>query len=233
MDLVKYWKSGKRLKKWSRMVKNCEADIIDIANYLEEDVKEYTPSNPKMILRPFTLTPPEDVKVVIVGQDPYYTKGTADGLCFSMAGQTPVNSLLNIFKAVKHDYPDDFIMPSNGSLRSWAVQGVLLINKSFTTKLGEANHHPYIYMGIISEIIAILTERDKKIIWLLWGANAQELSSEIGQKGVIIKACHPSPRNVQKGGIHPFINSGHFKLTNQELEKQGKIPINWLSVCES
>lgn len=165
-----------------------------------------------------------DVKVVIIGQDPYHGEGQAHGLCFSVKrGVEPPPSLKNIFKELEIELG---IKPSScGELTSWAKQGVLLLNATLTVRAGQANSHKGIGWEIFTDkIIEILNNREKPIVFLLWGANAKkkaELLTNPNHK--ILTAAHPSPLSAYNG----FWNCGHFAETNNFLKSIGESPVCW------
>ncbi len=165
-----------------------------------------------------------DVKAVIIGQDPYHGEGQAHGLCFSVKrGIEPPPSLKNIFKELEIELG---IKPSScGELTSWAKQGVLLLNATLTVRAGQANSHKDIgWETFTNRIIEILNNREKPIVFLLWGANARKKAELItNPKHKILTAAHPSPLSAYNG----FWNCGHFAETNNFLKTMGDSPINW------
>lgn len=176
------------------------------------------------IFSAFKLTPFKDVKVVIIGQDPYHGEGQAHGLCFSvMPGiQTPP-SLVNIFKEIADDIGG--YVPDNGYLVPWAKQGVLLLNSVLTVREGQPNsHRPLGWEEFTDAVIKSLNKKDNKIVFLLWGNNAKQKASLIDQdKHFVLTASHPSPLSAYNG----FFGCKHFSKTNELLEKSGQKAINW------
>lgn len=190
------------------------------------------------IFKAFELCPLENVKVVIMGQDPYYTiiddEPVAMGCSFSTArhnGLPP--SLKNIYIEIKRDYPD-FNIPHHGDLTSWAKQGVLLLNASLTTIHNTPNAHAGLWDPFIFQIIRLIASKNKEIVFLLWGRSSQSLISSIisSAKHHFLKASHPSPMAYNKGRT-PFEGCGHFKETNMILSKIGKPEINWNTLIAS
>ena len=178
-----------------------------------------------LIFNAFNTTPFEEVKVVIIGQDPYHGPGQAQGLCFSVApGIKPPPSLVNIFKEIRSDLGIR-ITGTNGDLSSWARQGVLLINAALTVRAGEPmSHANFGWMHFTDAVIRILSEKKSNLVFLLWGKFAQEKQTLIdGKKHYILKATHPSPFSADKG----FFGCRHFSKTNELLIKNGFDPIDW------
>ena len=165
-----------------------------------------------------------DTKVVILGQDPYHGKDQAHGLSFSVRkGVAIPPSLLNIYKEL-HDDLGCYI-PNNGYLKPWADQGVLLLNASLTVRAGVANSHRNIGWEIFTDkVIEILNERDKPVIFILWGANARSKKKYITNKQhYIIESPHPSPLSAHNG----FFGSKPFSRANEILKSLGEEPIDW------
>uniref|UniRef100_A0A6B2LBL8 Uracil-DNA glycosylase n=1 Tax=Arcella intermedia TaxID=1963864 RepID=A0A6B2LBL8_9EUKA len=165
-----------------------------------------------------------DLKVVILGQDPYHGKGQAMGLSFSVQrGVAVPPSLKNIFKELKNDIPN-FTVPTHGNLESWAKQGVLLLNTVLTVQQGIPNSHKGKgWETLTNEIIKHISKNSKNIVFLLWGADAQKKRDLINEgKHKVFIAAHPSPL-AKKG----FIGCKHFSQTNEYLCKNDKSPIQW------
>ena len=166
----------------------------------------------------------EDCKVLILGQDPYHGKGQAHGYAFSVKkGVRTPPSLLNIYKEM-HDDIGTYI-PDNGYLKKWADQGVLLLNTSLTVRAGEPNSHEKLGWEILTDrIIKLLNDREKPIVFILWGRNAQSKEPFItNPKHLIIKSPHPSPFSASRG----FFGSKPFSRTNGFLKSVGQEPIDW------
>lgn len=171
----------------------------------------------------FRLTPLPKVKVVVVGQDPYHNEGQAMGLSFSVPRGVKIPpSLLNIFKETESCIPG-FKMPSHGDLTRWAQQGVLMLNKCWTVIPHKAGSHKNIWMGGTNRAVKALIAHNSKIIWVLWGNEAQKLTKIIGEKGFKLTAAHPSPLSASRG----FFGCGHPKLINEQLIKLGEKPVDW------
>lgn len=172
----------------------------------------------------FEKTPFSNLKVVILGQDPYHNKGQAHGLSFSVPdGVTKPPSLINIFKEIKNDLGLD--IPLNGNLEKWASQGVLLLNASLSVRQNEPGSHSSIgWLQFTDQVIKKISDEKEGIIFLLWGKFAQEKQSLIDEtKHFVLKAAHPSPFSADKG----FFGCKHFSKTNELLMKQNKQPIDW------
>lgn len=176
------------------------------------------------IFNSLKLTSYEDVKVVILGQDPYHGKGQAHGLAFSVQKGVPKPpSLLNIFKELKDDlgYP----IPGHGNLESWARQGVLLLNTVLTVREGQANSHQGKGWEIFTDtVIGHLSKREDPVIFLLWGAPAGKKEALIDERHRVLKSVHPSPLSAHRG----FFGSRPFSRTNDILRDMGKEPIDWM-----
>lgn len=176
------------------------------------------------IFSAFELTPLSEVKVVILGQDPYHNVGQAHGLCFSVRPDVEIPpSLVNIYKEL-HDDLGCYI-PNNGYLVKWAKQGVLLLNTVLTVRAHQANSHRGIgWEEFTNAAISILNEQDRPIVYILWGAPAQKKKAMLNNpKHLILEAPHPSPLSAYRG----FFGSRPFSKTNAFLEKNGLAPIDW------
>lgn len=170
------------------------------------------------------LTPLKDVKVVIIGQDPYHDVGQAHGLCFSVKpGIAVPPSLVNIYKELHDDLGCD--IPNNGYLIKWAKQGVLMLNTVLTVRAHEANSHKGRgWEQFTDAIISAVNQEDRPIVFILWGAPAQKKCDMLNNpKHLILKAPHPSPLSAYRG----FFGSKPFSKTNAFLEKNGLTAIDW------
>lgn len=166
-----------------------------------------------------------DIKVVILGQDPYHGQDQAHGLCFSVKpGIKPPPSLVNMYKELATDI-DGFEMPTHGYLQSWAEQGVLLLNTVLTVEAGQAHSHKHLgWEQFTDRVIQTLSDHTEGVVFLLWGAHALKKGKTIDKnKHHILKAPHPSPLSAHRG----FFGCGHFSQANQLLINQGKTPITW------
>lgn len=170
------------------------------------------------------FTPYQDVKAVILGQDPYHGPNQAHGLSFSVKpGVQAPPSLVNIFKELMDDL--GCYIPNNGYLKKWADQGVMLLNASLTVRAGQANSHSTIGWELFTDkVIRTLNEREDPVVFILWGRNAQAKQSFItNPRHCIIKSAHPSPLSAHAG----FFGSKPFSKTNRFLVSIGKEPIDW------
>ena len=169
-------------------------------------------------------TPFENVKVVVLGQDPYHGVGQAHGLSFSVKPSVKVPpSLVNIYKELENDLS---IPPANhGFLNQWAEQGVLLLNSVLTVEAGKAgSHQKKGWETFTDKIIEVINQEHDGVVFLLWGAYAQKKGRYIDrQKHCVLESVHPSPLSAYRG----FLGCGHFSKTNDYLLSRGKVPINW------
>ncbi|MBT3622411.1 MAG: uracil-DNA glycosylase [Flavobacteriales bacterium] len=200
-------------------------DFKKIISELSAERKHHTifPEN-EMIFNAFNQTNIDELKVVILGQDPYHGKGQAHGLSFSVPeGVKTPPSLRNIFKELKSDL--NLPISNNGNLSTWAEQGVLLLNSTLTVREKEAGSHQKIGWEIFTDnIIKKISDKKEGIIFLLWGAFAQKKSALIDkEKHHILTAAHPSPFSAYRG----FLGCKHFSKTNKILINNNKQPINW------
>ncbi len=172
----------------------------------------------------FNFTSFDQVKVVIIGQDPYHGEGQAHGLCFSVQkGVAIPPSLLNIYKEINRDLK--IPIPNHGSLINWAKQGVLLLNATLTVEANKAGSHQNKgWEEFTDKVVEILNKEKEGLVFVLWGSYAQKKGAHIDQKKhLVLKSVHPSPLSAHRG----FLGSGHFSKINKYLEKHGKTPINW------
>jgi uracil-DNA glycosylase len=178
------------------------------------------------IFNAFSKTPFSEVKVVILGQDPYHGPHQAHGLSFSVQkGVATPPSLQNIYKELATDIPG-FTIPRTGDLTEWAEQGVLLLNATLTVQAANAgSHQKKGWEKFTDTVIKTISDKKEGVVFILWGAYAQSKAELIdGHKHLIIKSTHPSPLAVSRGG---FFGSKPFSKTNAYLEKHGEKPINW------
>ena len=177
------------------------------------------------VFNAFALTPADEVKVVILGQDPYHGLNQAHGLCFSVHNNVKIPpSLRNIYKELQSDI-NGFTMPKHGNLTRWASQGVLLLNTVLTVDEGNANSHKGKgWERFTDTVIMQISEHLNDVVFLLWGNPAQQKIKLINTaKHHILTSVHPSPLSAHRG----FFGSGHFSQTNHILSKLNKRPINW------
>ena len=212
---------------WDEVLK----DLFSSGNYgkIREFLKsEYSLHTvyPSMydIFNAFKITPYKSIKAVILGQDPYHEPGQAHGLCFSVKEGTKLPpSLVNIYKEL---YSDLGIKPSeSGDLTAWAKQGVLLLNTTLTVRRGVANSHSKCgWTEFTDEVIKKISEREKPVVFILWGGNARAKKSLIDlSRHFVIESAHPSPLSCYNG----FFGSKPFSRTNEILKSLGETPIDW------
>lgn len=197
----------------------------ELHNFLKREYATYT-IYPDMydIFQAFEWTPFEQVKVVILGQDPYHNPNQAHGLSFSVKPGVPVPpSLKNIYQELSNDLGIPAV--NHGYLKAWATQGVLMLNTVLTVRAGAANsHRNHGWEQLTDQAISALSAKKEPVVFILWGKPAQEKIRLIDQeKNMIITAPHPSPLSAYRG----FFGSKPFSKTNQALINYGLKPINW------
>ncbi|SDA57946.1 uracil-DNA glycosylase [Methanobrevibacter millerae] len=193
-----------------------------IMEFIDEEYETKTVYPPRdEVFNAFKLTPLKDVKVVILGQDPYHEAGQAHGLCFSTPEGRPIpRSLKNIFKEIQSEYGYD--IPESGCLESWARQGVFLLNTVLTVREGEANSHSDCGWQIFTDrVIEILNNQEQPIVFLLWGKQAEKKKDLLDNENhLVLITSHPSPFSARRG----FLGCNHFKLCNEFLREN---EIDW------
>lgn len=199
--------------------------FIRLTNFVRQEYKTttvYPPGN--LIFNAFNLCPFQEVKVVIIGQDPYHGEHQAHGLCFSVNDgiQFPP-SLKNIFKEIENDL--GIGIPQSGNLTRWAQQGVLMLNATLTVRAHQAGSHQRKgWEEFTDAAIRALTEKREHLVFILWGAYAQKKGAFIDrQKHLVLTSVHPSPRSAHNG----FFGNKHFSRTNEYLMEHGEAPIQW------
>lgn len=199
----------------------------EIMNFVQSERQSgkiiYPPAND--VFNAFRLTEFSDINVVIIGQDPYHGPHQAHGLCFSvLPGVKTPPSLVNMYKELASDIPG-FTIPNHGYLKSWAEQGVLLLNTVLTVEQGKAHSHANCgWETFTDHVIQMINEHQQHVVFLLWGAHAQKKGRMIDrQRHYVLTAPHPSPLSAHRG----FLGCKHFSQTNQILQQLGKAPINW------
>ena len=209
-DLLKDEFSSEYFKKLQEFLKN------------EYQTREIYPSEEK-IFNALNHVPYDQVKVVIIGQDPYHEPRQAQGLSFSVPDDVEIPpSLVNIMKEIENDL--NIQCQRSGNLERWAKQGVLLLNTVLTVRRGIANSHKDKGWEILTrKIIELLGKRKKPIVFMLWGSYAQSYNDLIGKQHLILKAPHPSPLSAYRG----FFGCCHFSKCNNFLKEHGESPIDW------
>lgn len=197
-------------------------DIMEFVNAEYESKTIYPPYDE--IFNAFRMTPLSNVKVVILGQDPYHEAGQAHGLAFSTPEGRPIpRSLKNIFKEINAEY--DYPIPESGCLEKWAKEGVFLLNTVLTVEDGNANSHSKCgWQTFTDNVIKILNEQEQPIVYLLWGKQAEKKSEFITNPNhLVLITSHPSPFSARRG----FLGCDHFIKANEFLEKNNKKEIDW------
>ncbi len=198
----------------------------NLVSFVKDEYQQYTcyPKG-KDIFRAFNLTPFPDVKVVIIGQDPYHGHGQAHGLCFSVQDGIPKPpSLENIFKAIQQDLGTP--VPDSGNLTRWAEQGVLLLNATLTVRAHEAgSHQGQGWETFTNAVISHLSEERENLVFMLWGGYAKRKSTLIDKnKHLVLTSGHPSPLSANRGY---WFGHSHFSEANAYLEKYNREKIDW------
>lgn len=197
-----------------------------LSAFVQEERRRYEVYPPQeLVFNAFRLTPFSEVKVVILGQDPYHNVGQAHGLSFSVPeGIAFPPSLKNIFAELSTDI-EGFQIPFSGDLTKWAKQGVLLLNATLTVRAHQAaSHQKQGWERFTDEIIAKVSSELEHVVFLLWGSYAQQKAALIdASKHLVLKAVHPSPLSVYRG----FFGCRHFSKANAYLQAHGKQPIDW------
>ncbi|MCP4691974.1 MAG: uracil-DNA glycosylase [Desulfobacterales bacterium] len=199
--------------------------MADLEEFLAEEFKKHTIYPPiHDIFNAFKYTPFHQVKVVVLGQDPYHGPGQAHGLCFSVQKGTPAPpSLVNIFKEIHDDLGAP--IPDNGCLEPWARQGVFLLNTALTVRARQAHSHARKgWETFTDRVIDELNRKRDNLVFLLWGGPAGKKADQIDDaRHLILKAPHPSPLSAYRG----FPGCRHFSRTNAYLKEKGIEPIHW------
>ena len=216
-------------KKWSELLSDeiKKPYIAELKDFIYDEVKSGKLVYPPLedVFAALGHTPFEEVKVVIIGQDPYHGPNQAHGLCFSVQkGVRVPPSLQNIYKEIEADL--GLPIPDHGHLISWADQGVLMLNATLTVRAHEPkSHHGRGWEQFTDAVVSALAKREKPIVFLLWGASAQAKGAQIAQIGphhAVFQAAHPSPFSA-----HRFFGCKHFSKTNEKLKDWGESPIDW------
>jgi len=212
---------------WRDVLRNeiSQPYFADLSEFVLRERKAFTvfPSE-REVFTALQLTSPHDVRVVIVGQDPYHGAGQAHGLSFSVQHGTRIpTSLRNIYAELHSDL--DIPLPSHGNLEAWAQQGVLLLNSTLTVREGEAGSHAgHGWETFTDAIISYLGSSQEHIVFVLWGAHAGKKTSLIRQHHTVITSVHPSPLSAHRG----FFGSRPFSQANRALSNRNQPEINWM-----
>lgn len=210
----------------SRLHKEFEAPYFrELTQFVREEyIKDHVFPAPKAIFRAFDLCPFNEVKVVVLGQDPYHGPGQANGLCFAVnEGLALPPSLQNVYKEIENDL--GLTMPRHGNLEGWAKQGVLLLNATLTVKAGAAgSHQSKGWEEFTDAAIQSLSDEKEGLVFMLWGKYAQNKGRIIDRfKHLVLEAAHPSPFSAHSG----FFGCKHFSKASEYLVSQRKGQIDW------
>ena len=221
---------------WRELLAPCmnTAGWRELASFVDGERANGKPVFPHEVFHALHLTPPETVKVVILGQDPYHGTGVvngneipqAHGLAFSVPDGVRVPpSLRNIFKEIAAEYGDGATAaPTSGNLEGWARQGVLLLNTVLTVEQGQAASHARRGWEAVTDcLIQGLSAARPNLVFLLWGSHAQAKKPLLAGSHCVLEAPHPSPLSAHRG----FLGCGHFRLANDWLQRHGAAPVDW------
>jgi uracil-DNA glycosylase len=211
-----------------KLYKEFQKDYFkELLHQVETEFNQNTCFPPKdLVFNAFNSCSFEDVKVVIIGQDPYHGEGEANGLCFSVNNDAKIPpSLRNIYREIASDL-DTIFIPTNGNLQHWANQGVLLLNASLTVRKDTPNSHKLLKWNVFTdEVIRLISEEKENIVFLLWGNFAQKKGAKIDKsKHLVVESGHPSPMSANQG---KWFGNKHFSQTNAYLIKNGFSAISW------
>lgn len=194
---------------------------------VEKEYKEYSCYPPAdLIFAAFDNCSFDDLKVVIIGQDPYHGEGEANGLCFSVNDGVRIPpSLRNIYREINDDF-DSIFIPTSGNLENWAKQGILLLNAALTVRKDTPNSHKHLKWNLFTDaVIQEISDKKEGIVFLLWGAFAHKKGSKIDRgKHLVLESGHPSPMSANQG---KWFGNKHFSKTNEYLKSEGKTEISW------
>ncbi|MBF02514.1 MAG: uracil-DNA glycosylase [Flavobacterium sp.] len=213
---------------WKKVLQNeFEKEYFDtLIRFVKEEYQSHTCYPPgNQIFAAFDICHFEDVKIVIIGQDPYHGKGQANGLCFSVNDGIPFPpSLINIFKEIQSDLGQP--IPATGNLEHWAKQGILLLNATLTVRESQAGSHQNKGWETFTDaVIKKISDEKKEVVFLLWGGFAKKKGLKIDRtKHFVLETGHPSPLSANRG---LWFGNKHFSKTNEYLKSIGKPEINW------
>ena len=199
-------------------------DLIRKVNQERVAGKVIYPPNAE-VFQAFVTTPLADIKVVILGQDPYHGPEQAHGLAFSVRPGVKIPpSLRNMYKELSTDIPG-FEIPTHGNLNAWAEQGVLLLNTVLTVEAGQAHSHAkWGWEPFTDKVVDVINQHRQNVVFLLWGSHAQKKGAMIDRsRHLVLETVHPSPLSAHRG----FLGCRHFSLTNQYLQQTEQTPIHW------
>lgn len=200
----------------------------DLIELVDEEYRNHTCYPPKeLIFSAFNYCSFNDIKVVIIGQDPYHGKGEANGLCFSVNDGVRIPpSLRNIFREMCDDL-ETLFFPTSGNLEAWAKQGVLLLNASLTVRADNPNSHKHLKWNVFTDaVIQKISDKKEHVVFLLWGSFAHKKGLKIDRnKHLVLESGHPSPMSANQG---KWFGNKHFSKTNAYLKNNGLQPIEWI-----
>lgn len=200
------------------LIKLCKLHIHKLANVYTNNEQVYPEKH--TIFEAFNHADLTDLKVIIIGQDPYIN-GEANGLAFSVSGGRLPPSLRNIFKEIEFEYG---LKRTDPNLRDWAKQGCLLLNRTLTVLQSKSNSHSQHWLPFTEDLIRAINDKTNNVVFMLWGSFAQQCEKYIdNKKHLILKHSHPSPLARK-----PFVGNGHFQKANEYLESHGKAPLVWV-----
>jgi uracil-DNA glycosylase len=201
--------------------------FLELMDIVDEEYENSVCFPPKeLIFSAFDTCSFENIKVVIIGQDPYHGDGEANGLSFSVNDSVRIPpSLRNIFREINSDL-DSIFMPNSGNLESWAKQGVLLLNASLTVRKDNPNSHKHLKWNLFTDaVIQKISEEKENVVFMLWGSFAQKKGAKINrEKHLFLESGHPSPMSANQG---KWFGNKHFSQANLYLEKNNLEPIQW------
>jgi uracil-DNA glycosylase len=221
IDLIPSWQTVLS----DEIEKSYFQDLIEDVNQEYQNSTCFPPKD--LIFSAFNNCTLEDLKVVIIGQDPYHGEGEANGLCFSVNNSVKIPpSLRNIFREMNTDLESIFF-PTTGNLEAWAKQGVLLLNASLTVRKDNPNSHKHLKWNLFTDaVIQKISEEKENVVFMLWGSFAQKKGAKIDRKKhLVLESGHPSPMSANQG---KWFGNKHFSQANEYLKKNNLGIIDWL-----
>jgi uracil-DNA glycosylase len=201
--------------------------FAELQQKVDEEYQNYTCFPPReLVFNAFDKCPLNELKVVIIGQDPYHGEGEANGLCFSVNDGVAIPpSLKNIFTEINTEF-DRVFFPTSGNLEHWAKQGILLLNASLTVRKDLANSHKHLKWNVFTDsVIQYISENTENVVFLLWGSFAQKKGSKINRENhLVLESGHPSPLSANRGF---WFGNDHFLKVNEYLKSVGEEVIDW------
>lgn len=201
--------------------------FTDLMHEVDNEYQDHSCFPPKELLfAAFDNCPLKDLKVVIIGQDPYHGEGEANGLCFSVNDGVRIPpSLRNIFRELNDDLGTVFL-PTSGNLEHWAKQGILLLNASLSVRKDSPNSHKHLKWNVFTDaVIQTISQQKENVVFLLWGSFAHKKGAKINKtKHLVLESGHPSPLSANQG---KWFGKKHFSQTNAYLKAKGKTEIDW------